>query len=82
MPHFIIDCSANILAKVKEQQILTTVFDATRSSGLFEEADIKVRVNPYVRDEVGGSQQTLFMSSVIFLKAEMIRKGQTYRSLL
>lgn len=54
MPHFIIDCSANILAKVQEQQILTTVFDAARSSGLFEEADIKVRVNPYVRYEVGG----------------------------
>lgn len=54
MPHFIIDCSANILAKVKEQQIVTTVFDATRSSGLFEKADIKVRVNPYVRYEVGG----------------------------
>lgn len=54
MPHFIIDCSANILARVQEQKILTTIFEATRSSGLFEEADIKVRVNPYSRYEVGG----------------------------
>lgn len=54
MPHFIIDCSANTLAKIQEQKILTTVFHATRSSGLFEEADIKVRLNPYVRYEVGG----------------------------
>lgn len=56
MPHFIIDCSASILTKVQEQKIVTTVFDATRSSGLFEEADIKVRVNPYVRYEVGGKR--------------------------
>jgi 5-carboxymethyl-2-hydroxymuconate isomerase len=54
MPHFIIDCSANILTKVQEQKILTTVFDATMASGLFEKADIKVRVNPYIRYEVGG----------------------------
>jgi 5-carboxymethyl-2-hydroxymuconate isomerase len=54
MPHFIIDCSANILTKVQEQTILTTVFEATQSSGLFEEVDIKVKVNPYNRYEVGG----------------------------
>jgi 5-carboxymethyl-2-hydroxymuconate isomerase len=54
MPHFIIDCSANTLTKVAEPEILTTVFNATQSSGLFAEEDIKVRVNPYVRYEVGG----------------------------
>ena len=54
MPHFIIDCSANIVSKVQEQKILATVFEATHSTGLFEEADIKVRVNPYIRYEVGG----------------------------
>lgn len=54
MPHFIIDCSANVLAKVQEQKILTTVFEATQASGLFQDEDIKVRVNPYVRYEVGG----------------------------
>lgn len=54
MPHFIIDCSANILARVQEQKIVTAIFDATNSSGLFEKADIKVRLNPYVRYEVGG----------------------------
>ncbi|GAO41754.1 5-carboxymethyl-2-hydroxymuconate Delta-isomerase [Flavihumibacter petaseus] len=54
MPHFIIDCSANILTKVQEREILKTIFEATFSSGLFEKADIKVRVNPYSRYEVGG----------------------------
>jgi 5-carboxymethyl-2-hydroxymuconate isomerase len=54
MPHFIIDCSANIISRVQEQKILATIFEATLSSGLFEEADIKVRLNPYIRYEVGG----------------------------
>jgi 5-carboxymethyl-2-hydroxymuconate isomerase len=53
MPHFIVDCSASIVAKVREQKLLTTVFEAASSSGLFEEADIKVRVNPYISYEVG-----------------------------
>jgi 5-carboxymethyl-2-hydroxymuconate isomerase len=54
MPHFIIDCSANTLTKAAEPQILTTVFNATKASTLFAEEDIKVRINPYVRYEVGG----------------------------
>ena len=53
MPHFIIDCSANTLTKVAESKILTTVFNATQASNLFAEEDIKVRLNPYVRYEVG-----------------------------
>ncbi|MGS2764901.1 5-carboxymethyl-2-hydroxymuconate Delta-isomerase [Sinomicrobium sp. M5D2P9] len=54
MPHFIIDCSANVLTQMSEPEILTAVFDATNASGLFTEEDIKVRMNPYVRYEVGG----------------------------
>ncbi|QNL49173.1 5-carboxymethyl-2-hydroxymuconate Delta-isomerase [Olivibacter sp. SDN3] len=56
MPHFIIDCSANVLTQVSEPEILTAVFDASIASGLFIEEDIKVRVNPYVRYEVGGKK--------------------------
>jgi len=56
MPHFIIDCSANVLTRVSEPEILTAVFDATNASGLFIAEDIKVRVNPYVRYEVGGKK--------------------------
>ncbi|MBC9797689.1 5-carboxymethyl-2-hydroxymuconate Delta-isomerase [Sinomicrobium weinanense] len=56
MPHFIIDCSANILTRMPEPEILTAVFDAANASGLFTEEDIKVRINPYVRYEVGGKK--------------------------
>ena len=56
MPHFIIDCSADTLMKVAESKILSAVFKAGQSSGLFADKDIKVRVNPYVRSEVGGEK--------------------------
>ena len=47
MPHFIIDCSENIL-KIKESKtILQAVFETAFSIGLFEKNDIKVRLNPY-----------------------------------
>lgn len=55
MPHFIIDCSANILAMSSEPEVLKMVIYAARTTKLFSKNDIKVRVNPYTRYDVGGS---------------------------
>jgi 5-carboxymethyl-2-hydroxymuconate isomerase len=47
MPHFILDCSENIL-KIKEpRKIIEAVFETAFSTGLFEKNDIKVRLNPF-----------------------------------
>ena len=47
MPHFILDCSENIL-KIKEpKKVLQEVFETAFETGLFERNDIKVRLNPY-----------------------------------
>ena len=56
MPHFIIDCSADVLTQVSEPDMLSAVLNAADASGLFTKDDIKVRVNPYVRYEVGGKK--------------------------
>ncbi len=56
MPHFIIDCSANILTQVSEPEIVAAIHNATDISGLFVKEDIKVRVNPYIRYDVGGKK--------------------------
>ena len=56
MPHFIIDCSANILSDVSEIEILKAVHDATDGTKLFLTEDIKVRVNPYKEFAVGGKK--------------------------
>lgn len=47
MPHFIIDCSENILKLQPPDEVMQTVHDLADSTGLFAKGDIKVRINPY-----------------------------------
>jgi 5-carboxymethyl-2-hydroxymuconate isomerase len=56
MPHFIIDCSSNILSEVSESEILKALLEAADATTLFVKADIKVRVNAYKEFSVGGKK--------------------------
>jgi len=56
MPHFIIDCSDQILTLKSPIVIMQSVFNAAESSKLFEKGDIKVRINPFKHYNVGGSE--------------------------
>lgn len=47
MPHFVIDCSENVIKLESPEHIMQSVFDVAFSSGLFKKEDIKVRVNPF-----------------------------------
>ena len=47
MPHFIIDCTENILELQKPRKTIEAVFETAYATGLFERNDIKVRLNPY-----------------------------------
>jgi 5-carboxymethyl-2-hydroxymuconate isomerase len=47
MPHFILDCSKNILEIQEARKIINSVFEAAFSKGLFDKNDIKVRLNPF-----------------------------------
>tara|TARA_B110000091_G_scaffold213393_1_gene262637 strand:- start:3548 stop:3892 length:345 start_codon:yes stop_codon:yes gene_type:complete len=47
MPHFILDCSENILKLKEPKAVLKEVFETAFETGLFERNDIKVRLNPY-----------------------------------
>tara|TARA_B110000879_G_C11075740_1_gene472641 strand:- start:172 stop:516 length:345 start_codon:yes stop_codon:yes gene_type:complete len=47
MPHFILDCSENILELQEPRKILEEVFETAFSTGLFGRNDIKVRLNPF-----------------------------------
>ena len=53
MPHFILDCSKNILHLKKPGEIMKTVYDTAVSTGLFQAGDIKVRINPFDHYLVG-----------------------------
>ena len=41
MPHFIIDCSENILNIKSPQDIIQLVYDSAESTDLFQKGDIK-----------------------------------------
>ena len=54
MPHFIVDCSENILELKDPKEILNEVFETTFSTGLFSRDAIKVRLNPFKHSLVLG----------------------------
>ena len=47
MPHFVIDCSENIIKLKSPEEIIQFVFKNAESTGLFNIKDIKVRINPF-----------------------------------
>jgi len=53
MPHFIIECSENIIAQKAPVEIMEAVYAAAEATGLFVENDIKVRINPYKYYKLG-----------------------------
>jgi len=55
MPHFVIECSENIIKLKSPQEIIQAVYNIAEATGLFAVGDIKVRINPYVHFTVGGT---------------------------
>src|SRR5215203_5024266 len=53
MPHFVIDCSENILRLCAAEEILQAVHDTAEATGLFKKGDIKVRIRPFTHYTVG-----------------------------
>lgn len=47
MPHFVLDCSQQILELKSPESIIQKVFDTARSTDLFIPEEIKVRINPF-----------------------------------
>lgn len=56
MPHFIIDCSEEIIKLKTPEEIMDAVYVAAESTGLFSEGDIKVRINPYIYFKLGANK--------------------------
>jgi 5-carboxymethyl-2-hydroxymuconate isomerase len=53
MPHFIIDCSENVIEQESPEAIMQAVYDVAEASGLFAVNDIKVRLRPYQYFKLG-----------------------------
>jgi 5-carboxymethyl-2-hydroxymuconate isomerase len=57
MPHFIIDCSEDIIQLKTPEEIMQTVYSAAEATGLFAENDIKVRINPFKYYKLGKTKK-------------------------
>jgi len=57
MPHFVIDCSQGVLQSQAEERIIDRVHRAANATNLFDEGDIKVRVNPFLVYAVGNKRE-------------------------
>lgn len=53
MPHFIIDCSEDIINQVNPDELMQAVYETAEATGLFAKNDIKVRLNPYKYYKLG-----------------------------
>lgn len=53
MPHFIIDCSENIVQQKSPDEIMQAVYEVAEATGLFAGSDIKVRLRPYQYFKLG-----------------------------
>lgn len=56
MPHFVLDCSENIIKIKSPEEIIQKVYDTAESTGLFSPGDIKVRINPFQYYNIGNSK--------------------------
>ena len=57
MPHFIIDCSEDILKMKNPDEIMQAVYEVADATQLFAENDIKVRINPYKHFKLGADKK-------------------------
>ncbi|WMI64776.1 5-carboxymethyl-2-hydroxymuconate Delta-isomerase [Aestuariibaculum sp. YM273] len=56
MPHFIIDCSKQILEQKSPEDIMQKVYDAAKSTRLFLPEEIKVRINSFEYYNTGNTK--------------------------
>ena len=61
MPHFVIDCSENILNLNDPESTLLSIHKVAVNSGLFDEEDIKVRFNSFKEHYLVGGKKDDFI---------------------
>ncbi len=57
MPHFVIDCSEQVIKLKSPQEIIQKVYDTAKSTGLFLPEEIKVRINHFQYYTTGNTNE-------------------------
>lgn len=55
MLHFIIDCLETIIEFVQSKRLMQNVYNSAESTALFNQGDIKVRINTYKHYNIGNT---------------------------
>ncbi len=58
MPHFVIECSENVLSMKSPAEIMEAVYAEADSIGLFAPNDIKVRISPFAYYKLGNEKSS------------------------
>jgi 5-carboxymethyl-2-hydroxymuconate isomerase len=83
MPHFIIDCSENIIEQKSPEQIMQAVYDVAEGTGLFAANDIKVRLRPYQYFKLGkGKKDFIHISGNIMEGRSTEQKANLSREII
>ncbi|WP_431134684.1 5-carboxymethyl-2-hydroxymuconate Delta-isomerase [Psychroserpens mesophilus] len=80
MPHFIVDCSKEIIKLKSPQEIIQKVYDSAMATKLFVPEEIKVRINPYQYYTTGNTDDdfihifgNIMEGRTIYQKAQLSR---------
>ncbi len=76
MPHFIIECSENVLQLKSANEIMQTVYRCAEATGLFVENDIKVRIRPFTLFMVGIGKQDFVHIFAFIMEGRTIEQKQ------
>ena len=58
MPHFVIDCSEDILKTIEPKSIIDNVLSSAEDTELFGKGDVKVRIVPFDKYTCGGTDKS------------------------
>lgn len=83
MPHFIIDCSENIITLKSPNEIMQNVYNTAESTQLFSKGDIKVRINPFKHYNIGNSKDDFIHIFANIMEGRTIsQKAQLSKSII
>ncbi|SMO93286.1 5-carboxymethyl-2-hydroxymuconate isomerase [Chryseobacterium rhizoplanae] len=82
MPHFIIDCSQDILQLRTPEELMDALYEVADATGLFAPNDIKVRLQPYQYYRLGtGKKNFLHVFGYIMEGRTTEQKAQLSRQI-
>lgn len=79
MPHFVMDCSKRVIELYEEEYVIEQIFLIAQATGLFDDYDIKVRLNTFETFSVGNIQED-FIHVFAHIMAGRTTKQRAYLS--